>query len=531
MLRGARPRSWACSGCPCAGRRRTPLDDPHWRARQTFSEVEHPEERRSLTYCTGTWYSDEVEWTTGPRAPRLGEHNDEVFAELEQPAPAPAGPYLEPEELHTPGFRRKPFAINHVRILDLTQMLASAGGPRFLAAMGAEVIYLEWRGRPTGLHGVGVPAVSREELGRSAGPLIGEYVPGKNLGGFRNDTYAGRIGFSLNLGHPKGKELFRELVRVSDVVTEGFRSGVMDSFGFGYERLREINPTIVFVPQSGFGATGEYVGYRCLGPIAQALSGNTEMIGLPEPYPPSAWGYSFLDWFGAYNLAMAIIGAIYRRERTGKGVYIDSSQTEIGMYLSGTALLDFQANREPWKRHGNRSPWKPAAPHGAYRAEGEDRWVAIACFTEDEWSALRQAMGNPAWTREPRFGTLEERLRNQDELDALVQHWTGQRERYEIMHKLQAAGVPAGVCQNAQDRVEHDPQLQHRGWLTDVPQSQIGVWPIKQHPVLMTESPAHTGGRINQAAPASGEHDAYVFSQVLGLSTDDVEALRRDDVI
>ena len=507
------------------------LDDPHWRARQTFAEVKHPEVGKTFSYCVGTWYSDQVEWKVGPRAPYIGEHNQEVFAEIEAPPPSANGRGLAPEELPTPGFREQPFAINHLRILDLTQMLASAGGPRFLAAMGAEVVHLEWRDRPSSLRAQATPAVTRQELEASAGPLIGEYVPGEKVGGFHNDIYTGRLGFSLNMSHPKGKELFKELVRVSDVVTEGFRSGVMEAWDLGYESLRRINPTVIFVPQSGFGVKGEYGGYRCLGPIAQALSGNTEMIGLPEPYPPCAWGYSFLDWFGAYNLAMAIIAAAYYRERTGKGVYLDSSQTEIGIYLSGAALLDYQANGRGWRRAGNRSPWKLAAPHGAYRAQGEDRWVAIACFTEDEWRALCAAMGNPSWTKEQRFTTLDERLRHQDELDALIETWTAIHDRYEIMHTLQQAGVPAGVCQTGQDRVEHDPQLKLRDWLVDLPQSQIGVWPVKQHPVLLTDTPAHTGGRSNRASPAPGEDDGHVFKRLLGLSTDDLEALRRDHVV
>ena len=511
------------------------LGDPHWNARQTFAPVEHPEIGKTFTYPSGTWHSDQLAWRTGPRAPKVGEHNEEVFAELnedDRPVLGAAPESGPTQTVVTPSWRKKPFAINHLRILDLTQMLASAGGPHFLAAMGAEVIHLEWRDRPSGLRSQAVPpAAGREALEASGESNIGEYVMGENLGGFHNDIYSGRLGFGLNMAHPKGKELFRRLVEVSDVVTEGFRSGVMDQWGFGYEELKRLNPTIIYVPQSGFGSVGTYGGYRCLGPIAQALSGNTEMIGLPEPYSPCAWGYSFLDWFGAYNLANAFLAGVYYRERTGKSVFIDSSQTEIGIYLSGTALLDFQANGQRWQRIGNRSPWKPAAPHGAYRAQGDDRWVAIACFTDDEWRSLVDVMGKPAWARESRFATLDDRLANQDELDALVEAWTRERDRYEMMHTLQTAGVPAGVCQTAQDRVERDPQLELREWLAELPQSQIGTWPVKQHPVLMTRSPAHIGGRPNRASPAPGEDNDYVFKEVLGLTTDDIEALTRENVI
>ncbi len=509
------------------------LADKHWNMRQTFAKVEHPEVGKSFVYPVGTWYSDQVAWKAGPRAPLIGEHNHEVLREIgPESAPSQTVPAVHVAPGALPKGRAKPFAINGVRILDLTQMLASAGGPRFLSALGAEVLHLDWRDRPAGLRRNWVPpAGNRDVLEKATSPVSTPYVPGKNVGGFHNDTYSGRYGFGLNLGKDKGKEIFRRLVEVSDVVTEGFRNGVMEAWGFGYENLKKINPTIIYVSQSGFGAKGLYKGYRSLGPIAGALSGNTEMIGLPEPYPPCAWGYSYLDWFGAYNFATALLAALHYRERTGKGLYIDSSQTEIGICLSATALLDFQANRNPWRRVGNRSPWKKAAPHNTYRARGEDQWVVIACFTEEEWAALCKELGKGEWLSNPCFATLEARLENQGELDALVEEETVKLERYEIMHRLQRAGVPSGVCQTAQDRVERDPQLQHLEWLVDLPQKLIGTWPVKQYPVALSATPGHVGGRLNRASPAPSEHNAHVLQDVLGLTPDAVEELAREGVI
>ena len=188
-------------------------------------------------------------------------------------------------------------------------------------------------------------------------------------------------------------------MRVSDVVAEGFSPGVLERLGLGYEVLRSIRPDIIYIQQSGMGSNGTYGRLRTVGPIAAAFAGTAEMSGLPEPAMPVGWGYSYLDWMGAYSYALAILGALHHRERTGEGQWIDASQCEAGLFLAGPAILDWSANGRVWTRLGNRSPYKPAAPHGAYRCAGEDRWIAIACFTDEEFAQLARAAGHPEWTR------------------------------------------------------------------------------------------------------------------------------------
>ena len=175
------------------------------------------------------------------------------------------------------------------------------------------------------------------------------------------------------------------------------RPGVLDSWGLGYEALRAIKPDIIYVQQSGMGAQGTYGRFRTVGPIANAFAGLSEMSGLPEPAMPAGWGYSYLDWMGAYSFALAMLSALFHRARTGEGQWIDASQSEVGLFISGTTLLDWSANGRIWSRYGNRSPYKPAAPHGVYPCLGEDRWLAIACFTEAEWRALTEVAGHPEW--------------------------------------------------------------------------------------------------------------------------------------
>jgi crotonobetainyl-CoA:carnitine CoA-transferase CaiB-like acyl-CoA transferase len=254
------------------------------------------------------------------------------------------------------------------------------------------------------------------------------------------------------------------------------------------------------------------------------------MSGLPEPYPPAGIGYSYLDWFGAYNVANAVLAALHRRATTGVGAHIDASQVEVGIFLSGTAVLDRSANGRTWRRYGNRSPYKLAAPHGIYRTQGDDRWIAISCFTDAQWTALTSVL---ALDERDLAGleTLDRRLRSQDELDELVSRFTEKLDGFELMYKLQKAGVAAGVCQSAQDRTEADPQLAYDEWRVELPQKTIGVWPVKEVPAVLSETPGDIGGHLGRSGPDYGEHTEEVLSRVLGMSSEEIARLREIDVV
>jgi crotonobetainyl-CoA:carnitine CoA-transferase CaiB-like acyl-CoA transferase len=351
------------------------------------------------------------------------------------------------------------------------------------------------------------------------------------MGGQFNNKNAGKRGISLNIRDPRGLEIAKSLVRISDIVAEGFSLGVLQRLGLGYDVLRKIRPDIIYIQQSGMGGHGTYGRLRTVGPVAAAFAGTSEMSGLPEPAMPAGWGYSFLDWMGAYSYALALLGALHHRDRTGEGQWIDASQCEAGLLLAGPAVLDWSANGRVWNRIGNRSPYKPAAPHGAYRCAGRDRWIAIACFTEAEFAALCDMAGHREWVADPRFATLADRLAHQDMLDTAISAWTSTQDASEIMQKLQNAGVPAGVCQTAEDRCDHDPQLASLTWLTEVRGTKIGTWPVAELPMKLSASPAHAGGPINRGAPGYGEDNAHVLSELLGFSASEIERLAEDGVI
>ena len=504
------------------------LDDDHWWQRGSLGLVEHGGVVGSLAYPVSKWVSDGPGWQAGARAPRVGEHTAEfVVAQRARPRvdaeprrDAPAG-----------GLSRwgKPFALENVRILDFSWFLASAGGTRFVSAFGAESIKVEWASHPDTRLAAMAPIGGRAARQAATEPLRG--VTDSDMGGQFNNKNPGKLGLALNVRHPRGLEIARELVKICDVVAEGFSPGVLDSWGLGYDVMTALNPRIIYVQQSGMGRTGTYGRIRTIGPIAASMSGLSEMSGLPEPAMPAGWGYSYLDWIGAYSFAQAVLSALYYRQLTGRGQCIDASQVESGLFVTGTAMLDWQVNGRRYERAGNRSPWKRAAPSGAFRVDGDDRWIAISCHSEAEWRSLVGVAGHPEWLDDPRLGDLSARLDNQDYLEQVVASWTAGADGVRLMHALQEAGVPAGICQGAEDRCDRDPQLAHLEWLTEVTGTKIGTWPVAEIPTRLSRTPAFIGGRIDRGAPCYGEDTDFVLSEYLGLSDREIGELRTDRVV
>lgn len=501
--------------------------DEHWLQRGTYADVEHPGLGRSLRYPASKWIASETAWVTGRPAPSLDEHRD-LRLNI-KPRTIERVPLVTPDRLSVHG---TPWALQGVRILDFTWMLASAGATRFLASLGADVIKVEWHKNLDPRRG-GNPVGGRAARDRATGPVPSQWPAdlGGPVGAQYNNKNPGKRGISLNVKHPKGLELARRMVAESTVVAEGFSPGVMESWGLGYDELRAIKSDIIYAKQSGMGTKGIYGRFRTIGPVAQAFAGTSEMSGLHDPFPPAGWGYSYLDWYGAYSFALAILSAVYHRELTGQGQAIDASQSEVGIFMTAVPALDFQVNGRVWQRAGNRSPYAMAAPEGLYRTAGEDRWIAITCQDDDDWAALAKEAGHPEWLEHAEFRTAEDRHRNREALDRLVTSWTSEVEPFALMNRLQAIGVAAGVAQTTQDRVESDPQLSALGWLTELDATNFGRWPVAAPSVKMSETPQHAGGQVGRGAPAYGEHNYEVYDELLGLSKDEVDELAAEDAI
>jgi crotonobetainyl-CoA:carnitine CoA-transferase CaiB-like acyl-CoA transferase len=237
-------------------------------------------------------------------------------------------------------------------------------------------------------------------------------------------------------------------------------------------------------------------------------------------------------WMGGLALAMGLLQA----RKSGKGFYIDYAVSEGTMSLLGQYMLDFQVNGRRTRRSdfppGNRSVFPPVAPHNTDRCSGKDRagqdwWVFIACETQEQFESLCYVMQQPELLTDPRFATNPARFANQDDLDQIIGAWTRPRRRYDIMRLCQKAGIIAAVVQSAEDRVEYDPQLQHRELYQVIEHPEIGAFQYESYPVKMSRTPAFLKGR----APLMREHNRYVYGELLGLSDARIAQLEAEQVI
>ena len=410
-----------------------------------------------------------------------------------------------------------PTALGHLRICDFTGQLAGAGATKWLAAFGAEVIRIE---DPV--------TMGLWDILRPMPPFVDERR-GVDFGGGFNNHNVEKYGITLNLRTERAREILAEIVKRSDVVSENFAKGVLERWGFGYERLRQLKPGIIYVSNCGFGHRGPYSNFKTWGPIVQAMSGLTFLSGLPNQ-EPAGWGYSYMDHTGGMYMAIAILLALLHRQRTGEGQWVDMACTDAGLTLTGTSVLDWTVNARPSRRDGspdsNHSEHPAMAPHGIYPCRGEDEWIGIACRSDDDWRALAAKIAAP-WTRDAKLAALAGRLAAQDTLDAQLASWTRGHEKYGLARALQAAGVPAAAVAKPEERIDQDPNT-----------AEFGLWPTVQHAkignVRVDGMPVHlskTDWKMERGAPCLGEHTELVLGRLLGMSPDDVAKLRAEGVV
>ena len=264
-------------------------------------------------------------------------------------------------------------------------------------------------------------------------------------------------------------------------------------------------------------STGPWKDRVTYGQTLQAWSGFTDLTGFPETRP-SGPASAYSDAVAGMAGAQAVLLALIQRARTGQGQWIDISQMEAMSALLGPLVLELSANKIDVQRTGNRLAHGGGAPHGAYRCQGEDRWLAITVFTDDEWNAFAGAIGSPEWVSDQRFATVDSRLRHADDLDKLVESWTMGQNAEEAMHLLQSAGVAAGVVQTGKDLAENDPQLSERGLFQQVPDAAGVLRTIERAPYKLSRTP----GTVTKGAPEFGADQTFVLSEVLGIGDDEL---------
>ncbi|MQC17353.1 MAG: CoA transferase [Chloroflexi bacterium] len=402
-------------------------------------------------------------------------------------------------QAHDAGATQKPLA--GVRVVDFTWIVAGPQATRILADMGAEVIRVENESYldsvRMGMQPPGVPA-------------------SVNGSGMFNNLSRNKKSITANLHHPSGREAVEKLIATADIVVENYSSGAFERMGFGFVRLKELNPSIIYISLSGFGHEGRDNSYITWGPTAQAVSGCTFMSGL-EDNEPAGWGYSYLDHTAGYYGAMAALLALVRRQIDGEGQYLDLSQIETGMMLCGVPMLDYQVNGREYQRIGNRSHSPGVAPHNVYRCKGDDRWVAIAVETDEQWMGLCDALGAEELAYDEQFSTNLGRVEDQDRLDAALAEYAKEYDPRELMYLLQANGVPAAVVQNQRDKMEYDPQHAARNYHVKAEHPILGEHRFDSLPFRFSR----LDWTVECGAPLLGEHTSEILSG-LGYTDDEI---------
>jgi benzylsuccinate CoA-transferase BbsF subunit len=405
----------------------------------------------------------------------------------------------------------QPPPLTGIRVADFTWVWAGPYCTMQLAHMGADVIRVE--------------SETRLCVSRLTPPWAGGQF-GVNRSGYFNQYNQNKRSIALNLKHPRGREAAQRLAAKCDVVINNFAAGVMDRLGLGYRDLVRARPDIIGVSLTGYGDSGPLRDYVAYGPAQVPLSGMSALTGY-RGWPPMHVGFSYGDPNAGTHAAFAIIAALYHRERTGEGQYIDMSQWECTMALIGEGILDYTMNGHQPERDGSRDP--SMAPHGLFRCRDMaetvagrpvDMWVAIAVADDAEFARLAAAIERPGLSSDERFSTLAARKSNEDELEALVSEWSSTRFAGAAAEQLQRAGVAAAVCATSRDLIE-DPHLAGRGFFIELEHPEVGRLKHAGIPWRMSE----TACSVRCAAPLLGQHTDEVLGEI-GYGAGEVAELR-----
>jgi len=395
-----------------------------------------------------------------------------------------------------------------VKVLECAFAAAAPITTTQLAMHGATVVKLETH--------------KRLDMLRVVPPFRGG-KPDINRGAVFEAINPGKYGVSLDLGKPKAREIAMKLAAWADIVLDGYTPGVMKRWGLDYDNVKEGNPGIIYLSTTQQGQYGPHANFLGYGWQAAALGGFYQLTGWPDQGPSQVWG-AYTDFINPYHQASVLIAALLYRKRTGKGLYIDESQFECGLKFLRPHILDYTTNGRVAHRMGNRSP--EAAPHGVFRCRGEDRWVAIAISTEEEWRSFCEVAERPGWALDPRFETLKARKKNEDVLEKLIEEWTLKHKPEEVMERLQGAGVSAGVVETFEDMYDKDPQLRHREAFPTIRHPETGEQIHRAPSYKMSKTPPELG-----PAPMLGEHNHYVFKEILGLPEEEINQLLAEGCI
>ena len=392
-----------------------------------------------------------------------------------------------------------------IRIIDLSMGWAGPLATRNLADMGAQVIKVE--------------SCERFDWWRSW-EATQAWIADNGAEKSPQYLYVNRNkqDITLDLENPRGRELLLQLVATADALVENYSGGVLPKLKLDYSNLIEANPGLVMVSMPAFGSTGPWSQFRAYGSTVEHSSGLPHLVGDPEQ-APTMQHVAFGDAVGGLNGTAAILTALWHKQRSGEGQFVDLSQVECLFPLAAPGILHQSVYGQSPRRSGNKHP--DHAPHGVYPCEGDDAWVVIQVTDEIQWQRLQDLI--PALAP---FGDVDERLDKREALDECVRAWTQQRPATAVMQLLQGVGVTAAKLNNAQAILD-EPHLQDRGYLQWLEREYVGVQPHPSPPFRVTADPIS----ITSPAPTLGQHNHDILGELLGLGAAELEELEQQGVI
>lgn len=392
-----------------------------------------------------------------------------------------------------------------IRIIDLSMGWAGPLATRNLADMGAQVIKVE--------------SCERFDWWRSW-EATQAWIADNGAEKSPQYLYVNRNkqDITLDLENPRGRELLLQLVATADALVENYSGGVLPKLKLDYSYLIEANPGLVMVSMPAFGSTGPWSQFRAYGSTVEHSSGLPHLVGDPEQ-APTMQHVAFGDAVGGLNGTAAILTALWHKQRSGEGQFVDLSQVECLFPLAAPGILHQSVYGQSPRRSGNKHP--DHAPHGVYPCEGDDAWVVIQVTDEIQWQRLQDLI--PALAP---FGDVDERLDKREALDECVRAWTQQRPAAAVMQLLQGVGVTAAKLNNAQAILD-EPHLQDRGYLQWLERDYVGVQPHPSPPFRVTADPIP----ITSPAPTLGQHNHDILGELLGLGAAELEELEQQGVI
>ncbi|MCY3571381.1 MAG: CoA transferase [Chloroflexi bacterium] len=438
----------------------------------------------------------------GPGAPYHFSDTPWRVKSLDDPPASPSQGEAPQAEVIPHSGRPTTGPLEGIRILDFTHVLAGPFATRVLADMGADVVKI----------------MSSTRAGLAGGvdhPYHALWNRNKRV-------------FQLDLSRQEARDIARELALQADVVIDNFSVGVLDRWGIGYEAVSPDNPGVVYIGMSGMGTSGPWSKYVTYAPTVHALAGLTYLTGVPGRNDIGI-GFSYNDHMAGLHGAVAVLAALEGRRLTGKGQRIDMSQFEVGVNFGGPALLNWFANGVAAEPVGNDPPWESWAPHAIYPCADADRWCAIAVIDDEQWSSLCRLMEADDWLNDNGLATVQGRAARRGEIDGRISQWTAAQDRYELMHRCQQAGVPAGVVQTGDDLVTRDPQLAQANmhFAYDDPHPDLGPLKADRLALRFEKTPATVYNR----SEVYGESNLSVAADWLGMSADEVARLEAEGVV